>query len=272
MGEEHHDYLLGTHDEEVERLGLQHRVWRPRMLDGWRRAGLTEGWTVIDAGAGPGWASFDLAEIVGPRGRVHALERSERFFAHLSEQTAARRLAQVSPVELDLVTDPLPAANVDAFWVRWVLAFVDDPAAVLGKLAAALKPGGVAVIHEYVDWGVFRLLPPVPAHREFVDFVLADWRASGGEPDIGRELPALAAAAGLRIREARPMTEVIRPSDCMWRWPASFIDVYLDRLVAAGKRDAAWAERVRAAFEDASRRPDTLLLTPMVLEVIAEKV
>ncbi|MGI8619054.1 MAG: hypothetical protein ACR2L6_08180 [Gemmatimonadaceae bacterium] len=24
------DYILGTHDEEIERLGLQHRVWRPK--------------------------------------------------------------------------------------------------------------------------------------------------------------------------------------------------------------------------------------------------
>ena len=139
---EEHDYLLGTHGEEVERLGLQHRVWRPRMLEGWRRAGITEGWTVIDAGAGPGWAAFDLAEMVGPRGRVHALERSQRFFAHLSEQTAARRLAQVSPTELDLVTDPLLVREADAFWIRWVLAFVEDPGAVLAKLTAALRPAG----------------------------------------------------------------------------------------------------------------------------------
>ena len=27
------DYVLGTHDDEVMRLGLQHRVWRPRALD-----------------------------------------------------------------------------------------------------------------------------------------------------------------------------------------------------------------------------------------------
>jgi hypothetical protein len=45
------DYVLGTRDEEVERLGLQHRVWRPRMLDGWRRAGFTVGQTILDVGA-----------------------------------------------------------------------------------------------------------------------------------------------------------------------------------------------------------------------------
>src|SRR5688572_24204589 len=76
---EDRDYLLGTHDAEVRRLGHQHRVWRPRVLDAWRRAGIKTGSTVIDAGSGPGWASLDLAEIVGDTGRVIALERSARF-------------------------------------------------------------------------------------------------------------------------------------------------------------------------------------------------
>lgn len=77
------DYVLGTEADEIERLGLQHRVWRERVLDAWRRAGIGRGQTVIDVGAGPGWASADLAEIVGPEGRVIALERSESFLAAL---------------------------------------------------------------------------------------------------------------------------------------------------------------------------------------------
>src|SRR4051812_15986075 len=64
------DYVLGTHDEEVERLGLQHSVWRAKALDGWRRAGIGAGMTVLDVGAGPGFAATDLAEIVGAEGRV----------------------------------------------------------------------------------------------------------------------------------------------------------------------------------------------------------
>jgi hypothetical protein len=34
------DYVLGTHDDEVKRLALQHRVWGSRMLDAFERAGL----------------------------------------------------------------------------------------------------------------------------------------------------------------------------------------------------------------------------------------
>src|SRR2546428_12890176 len=73
------DYVLGTHDDEVARLGLQHRVWRPRALDAWRRAGFTAGQTLLDLGCGPGHATIDLAEIAGPTGRVIAIDRSKRF-------------------------------------------------------------------------------------------------------------------------------------------------------------------------------------------------
>ena len=73
------DYLLGTHEEELARLGLQHRVWRAVALDCWQRAGITVGKRVLDVGAGPGYAAIDLAEIVGPTGEVVALERSQNF-------------------------------------------------------------------------------------------------------------------------------------------------------------------------------------------------
>ena len=73
------DYVLGTHDAEITRLGIQHRVWRPHMLDAWMRAGMTSGSRVIDFGAGPWFGTLDAAEIVGPQGEVVAIERSTNF-------------------------------------------------------------------------------------------------------------------------------------------------------------------------------------------------
>jgi hypothetical protein len=34
------DYVLGTQESEIERLAVQHRVWRTRALDLWDRAGV----------------------------------------------------------------------------------------------------------------------------------------------------------------------------------------------------------------------------------------
>jgi hypothetical protein len=36
-------YVLGTNDEELARLGVQHRAWRERALAAWRFAGIKPG-------------------------------------------------------------------------------------------------------------------------------------------------------------------------------------------------------------------------------------
>ena len=82
------DYVLGTHGEETARLGLQHRIWRPVVLDCWQKAGITIGSRVLDLGAGPGYAAADLAEIVGPTGKVTAAERSANFVRALKKDAA----------------------------------------------------------------------------------------------------------------------------------------------------------------------------------------
>src|SRR4029077_12643028 len=125
------DYVLGTHDEELLRLGLQHRVWRPVVLDCWQRAGITTRKRVLDLGAGPGYAALDLAEIVGPSGEVVALERSDKFVAAMRESFGRRGLNNAKIYERDLMTGDLPKGNYDFSWCRWVLSFVSDQALLI---------------------------------------------------------------------------------------------------------------------------------------------
>src|SRR5215831_17694332 len=101
------DYVLGTDEAEAARLALQHDVWRPCVLDLWRRAGLTSGSRVADVGAGPGAATLDLADLVGDRGRVVAIERSARFV----EVLRRRAPSNVDVVQADLMTHPVGVAG-----------------------------------------------------------------------------------------------------------------------------------------------------------------
>lgn len=266
------EYVLGTHREELERLGLQHRVWRSTVLDCWRRAGIDQGWRVLDVGAGPGYATVDLAEIVGTSGQVIAVERSRRFVEATREACRSRGLEQVQVEELDLMNDPLPAADMDAAWCRWVACFVPSPETLVAKIATALRPGGVAIFHEYVDYGTWSLAPTGPALEGFVQLVMESWREAGGEPDIARVLPSLLTRAGFRIRFAAPRILCARPDDPVWQWPASFIDVNLQRLLDLGRVSKSWASSVRRELEGREADANSLMLTPMFLEIIAERV
>ena len=112
------DYVLGTHDEEVRRLGVQHRAWRETVLDGWRRAGLRPGQRVLDVGAGPGWATWDLAEAVGPRGRVVAVERAERFLRVLGAERERRGLDHVAVVPHRGAVHTVPYGEIRAITLQ----------------------------------------------------------------------------------------------------------------------------------------------------------
>ncbi len=264
------DYVLGTHDAEIDRLGLQHRVWRPRALDAWRRAGITLGQTVVDIGAGPGFATQDLAEIVGPGGRVIAVERSARFLAALRARAERAGLSNVETIEADLLDAELPEGVADALWCRWVLCFVADPRAALRRVLGTLKPGGVAVFHEYADYRGWRLAPRGPALERYVDAVMASWRATGGEPDIALDLPDWLAAEGFEV-EARPIVDAVPPSNFVWQWPVSFVETGSARLVELGYLSEADALAVREEIDRAARDPNRLMITPTVLEIVARR-
>jgi SAM-dependent methyltransferase len=250
-------------------LALQHRVWRARAHDAWRRAGITVGQTVLDIGCGPGYASLDLAEIVGPDGRVVALDRSRRFLDTLAAAQQARGLTNISAHELDLDEDALPAVRADAAWSRWVFAFVKRPRALAERVAGALKPGGTVIMHEYVDYATWRIVPRNAEFEGFVQAVIRQWRKSGGEPDIGLDLPRWLEELGFDVRTAAPIVDMVTPAAYAWQWPRTFLDVGLRRMVELGELSKDQARKVTEAFATLEREPGARMVLPTVLEIIA---
>ena len=265
------DYVLGTHEEELARLGLQHRVWRPVVLECWEKAGITAGKRVLDVGAGPGYASTDLAEIVGSSGEVVALERSRNFVRAMKEACRAHSLTNVKIHELDLMTDDLPEGDYDFSWCRWVVSFVSDPSLLVKKLAVVMRKGSIAIFHEYSHYETWRFFPHLRSQERFREHVIKTWRESGGEPDGAAELPALLLENDFAVRSATPHIFCVRPNDYMWQWPKTFIEIYLPRLIEMGRIDQEFADQVRADLAGAEKNANALMITPLVLEIIAEK-
>lgn len=267
------DYVLGTHDEELERLGLQHRVWRRRALDAWLDAGFTAGQMLLDIGCGPGYASLDLAEIAGADGRVIALDRSTRFLSALRAAAAQRGHANITTRQIDLDGGTLSDDAVDGAWVRWVFSFVTKPRDLLRRARAAMKPGAPLVIHEYFDYRTWRFSPPSDAFDVFVSAVMRSWRADGGEPDIGLDLLRWLPEEGFRVRRVRPIVEIISPEHFLWQWPRSFVMATgVDRLINLGYLTADEGRAVKEEFARRETTPGTRMVTPAVIELIADAI
>ncbi|HEX4684197.1 MAG TPA: class I SAM-dependent methyltransferase [Gemmatimonadaceae bacterium] len=265
------DYVLGTHDDEIARLGVQHAVWRSRAIDAWRRAGFGAGDTLLDVGSGPGYATLDLAELAGPSGRVIAVDRSRRFLDTLQTFQRERGIRHVEVVESDLDVVDFGEGVANGAWCRWVLAFVPRPFSLLERIGRALKPGAAFVSHEYFDYASWRVLPRSAVFEEFVQLVIANWRKSGGEPDVALDVPRWLERLGFEVELTAPRIEAITRDDDMWQWPASFIDVGLRRLIDLGAIDPDSGRAMQSELDRIVASPSTRMITPGVLEVIARK-
>jgi tRNA A58 N-methylase Trm61 len=109
------------------------------------------GMTVLEPGPGMGFFTLELARIVGPHGRVVAVDVQERMLAVLRRR--AERAGVGSRIETRLVTgDGLGVGDL-AGKVDFVLAFalvheVPDPVSFFGQVTQALKPSGKVLLAE----------------------------------------------------------------------------------------------------------------------------
>ncbi len=110
---------------------------------------LKPGAVVADVGAGTGYYSRRLANLVGPRGRVYAVDVQPEMVAMLRSLARKRGLGQLTPV-LGAVDDvKLPAASLDMAIMVDVYHELEFPYEVLASIVRALRPGGEVVFVEY---------------------------------------------------------------------------------------------------------------------------
>ena len=272
MTSHENEYVLGTDDAELVRLGLQHRLWSAQAFACWERAGVTPGHTVLDVGAGPGFASLDLAQIVTASGRVIAVDESERFLRYLAQRAASLGIAHIETRVGDVHSLDIRAQSVDVAYARWLLCFTARPEDVIARVASALKPGGVFAVQDYINWGALSLSPRSDAFLRVMPSVGKSWRDRGGDWQVGGRLPALLAAAGLRVDYMEPLQRLARSTDPLWQWPTTFFANFIPRLVEQGlvsERD--WRE-MESDWNERSRDPNAFFWTPSMVEIVARRV
>lgn len=264
------EYLFGTDDDELRRLGFQHQAWIRETAAGWDRGRFGPGGHVLDLGCGPGYAACDLAlRLVD--GSVTGIDVSERFAAHARRQAAARGLRNLSVQVQDAEALDLPADTFDGVYCRWVLTYLRNPQRAIASAARALKPGGRMVLQDYSNYEALQLAPEPPAFRPVIRVLADAWRASGGDPDVGARLPRLMADAGLRVVSVTPIQRVARPGELLWSWPRTFFRNYLPVLVESGALREEMRIAFEAAWDAAEADPGAYFATPPMVEVVAER-
>ena len=141
-------HALGHDQAGLERLIEQGRFYGDLTAQLFHLAGLRGGMDVLDIGCGAGDVSFLAARSVGPRGAVLGVDIAPEAVKLATQRAASAGLPNVRFITGNL-TDLVLDQTFDALVGRFILMYLSDPAVVLRRLAAYLRPGGIVAFHEF---------------------------------------------------------------------------------------------------------------------------
>jgi predicted methyltransferase len=119
---------------------------------------ISRGDWVVDVGAGAGYYSMLMSELVGPDGKVLAEDITIAAMGWLNARIKAFDLHNVEAVKGDAVDPRLPPNRLSAALIVDTYHHFTNHEVMLGKILQALKPGGRLVIADY-SFGEHRKQP-----------------------------------------------------------------------------------------------------------------
>jgi precorrin-6B methylase 2 len=111
--------------------------------------GIKPGQTVADLGAGSGYYSFRVAPLVGPTGKVLAIDIEPAMLEEIAQRARREHVGNVATVRSSAQDPNLAPGSVDLLFMVDVYHELEYPYEMMTKVRAALKPGGRVALIEY---------------------------------------------------------------------------------------------------------------------------
>lgn len=101
---------------------------------------------LLEIGPGTGYYTFDMADWVGPEGRVEIFDLQQEFLDHVMRGAGGR--TNIFPTRGDATDLPYEDNSIDAVVLTAVLGEIPDPGAALLEIRRVLRPAGRLVVGE----------------------------------------------------------------------------------------------------------------------------
>ncbi len=103
---------------------------------------------LLEIGPGTGYYTLDMAEWVGPEGRIEIFDLQQEFLDHTMGRAAKRGLTNLVATQGDATDLRYEDGSMDAVILTAVLGEIPDPGAALREIRRVLKPDGRLVVGE----------------------------------------------------------------------------------------------------------------------------
>lgn len=144
-------YQLRTDTFGRKRLNIQGELYNPASWLFLIKQDIKPGQSILEVGCGGGAMTPFLAQLVGKKGRVLAIDNSHAQVKATEQLIQKIKLNHVECRELSVFDVDQLKEKFDVIYVRWVLVHLKDPFTALAQLVKQLKKGGKIIIDEMLN-------------------------------------------------------------------------------------------------------------------------
>lgn len=109
------------------------------------QVGIQSGMNVLDFGAGSGSYSVPVAQLVGPIGKVYAVDIHQLAIEEIRKKAETKGIKNLYTIHTNCETK-LPDASIDVVLLFYVLHDFKNPDLIIKEIGRILKPGGGSLV------------------------------------------------------------------------------------------------------------------------------
>ena len=199
QGHDKGSYDIGTMpggvDRELTRLRDQALMMWDKEARNLQWLGLRDGMSVLELGAGPGFITEQLLEML-PNSTVTFVERDPLMVTQATSYLGDKYGGRLRMVEASVMDLGLDSDSYDFAYGRYLFQHLPDPVGAAKEVIRVLKPDGKLVICDIDDRAHIFTPEPEGEAKVILERLRADHAALGGNRMVGRELFRIMKAAG----------------------------------------------------------------------------
>ena len=259
---QHYIYQQGN---ELVRQSSQAQIMHVESLHLLKEVGLDSGSALVDFGCGTADLTFEVAQHVGPVGKVLGIDSNVGLVAYNQQKKSQTHLDNIH-FRIGMAEQYSDMFLYDIAFARFLLAHTRHPLPMVKNMLNLTKNYGHVVIED-VDIATMSASPFCPELEVLKTLISALVRYFGGDATIGPELGALMYTAGLqriKILEHQPCGR----SGPIKEVPLRVLESLAPVLLRVGLLTPSQFTRLATGLKELAEDDSVMLYFPKIYQVI----